>query len=529
MLVSLRRLLLPGFLFGLLFVGAAPAARADVRDSAQFFSKETVQKADDIIREIRKETTKDVVVETFAEAPASKMDALKGEKSKQALRDWAAERARELKVNGVFVLICKKPSKLEVLAGAKTREKAFTDANVKELASILLKDFKEKKFDEGLTRGLQYTLETMRTNLKGAKGASVVVEPIKDEGKFFSEKAVREAESVIADIQKKYKKDVIIETFAKKKDDVTVSDWAKQRARERNVNGVYVLICKEPPAMQVDTGGETAKKVFTHDDARATYEVMKKYFHDKKYDEGLLEGVRFIEKKMGENTGGGAKTNNTEKTEKAPLTGPSSTSSGGKTAMPAAGPHFNWLGLVCPLLIVIGVVWLVIGLVRAFTGMGRGYGGAPGPGAVGPGYGAPGYGGGGGGFFSGLMGGLFGAVAGNWLYHNMFGGGGSFAHGASSSYGGSTGTDDTLRSDEGRDFAGTGGDYGGGDDQGGGAGGDYGSDNDDSGGAGGDFGGGDSGGGDSGGDFGGGGGDFGGGGGDFGGGGGDFGGGGGDF
>src|SRR5262249_18407975 len=156
--------------------------------------------------------------------------------------------------------------------------------------------------------------------------------------------------------------------------------------------------------------------------------------------------------------------------EKAPVAGPSGTGTapGGKSAMPtpAAAP-FNWLALVCPLLIVIGVVWLVIGLVRAFTGMGRGGApGAPGQGAVGPGYGAPGYGGGGGGggFFSGLMGGLFGAVAGNWIYHSFFGGGGSFAHGASSGYGGSSGVDDTLRSDEGRDFAGTGGDYGGGDD-----------------------------------------------------------------
>jgi hypothetical protein len=115
---------------------------------------------------------------------------------------------------------------------------------------------------------------------------------------------------------------------------------------------------------------------------------------------------------------------------------------------------------------------------------------------------------------SGLLGGMFGAAAGNWIYDSFFRGGHSSGWGGSQAYGDSPGSAPEPRD---TDYTGTGGDFG--DAGGGGAGGgDFGG----GGGGGGDFGGG-------GGDFGGGGGDFGGGGGDFGGGGGDFGGGGGDF
>ena len=63
-----------------------------------------------------------------------------------------------------------------------------------------------------------------------------------------------------------------------------------------------------------------------------------------------------------------------------------------------------WL---CIGVVVLLGIWLVFALVRAFTGGGGGGGGG--------GYGGGG-GGGGGGFFPALMGGLFGAAAGMWLY-----------------------------------------------------------------------------------------------------------------
>src|SRR5207245_2649483 len=67
------------------------------------------------------------------------------------------------------------------------------------------------------------------------------------------------------------------------------------------------------------------------------------------------------------------------------------------------------MGLICFGIVAALGIWLVIGLIRAFTGSmgGGGYGSG---GGYGPVYG------GGGGFMSGLMGGLFGAAAGSFLY-----------------------------------------------------------------------------------------------------------------
>jgi uncharacterized protein len=116
--------------------------------------------------------------------------------------------------------------------------------------------------------------------------------------------------------------------------------------------------------------------------------------------------------------------------------------------------------------------------------------GMGGPGYGAPGYGAPGYGGGGGGFMSGLLGGLGGAVAGNWLYDQFSGGRHNATHeaggyqpdgyssgipdqgndeiiGANDDAGGGASWDDSPADAGGGDWGGGGGDWGGGGDAGG--------------------------------------------------------------
>ena len=507
MTAILRCLLVPAFVAGLLLAGPAPAAHADVRDAGGYFSKPTIEKANEIIKEIHKDTSKDVVVETFAEAPASRKAALTGANAKKALEEWAADNARDMKLNGVYILLCKDRT-LQVEAGPETRKKAFTFADTEKLFGILRDNFKDSKFDDGLLAGLRFTHERMKENLKGVKITPPTgsAEYIRDDGKYFTDNAKRKASEIIADIHKRWGKDVIIETFERKPaGEANMGDWAKRRARDRNANGVYILACKEGKGLQVDAGAETRKKTFTYADTEKLHDLLVADFKKDRFDEGLISGVEFVRDAMKKNLESGA------------VTPPSSGNiqRGGPTMNHGGG--FPWLSLLCPALVIIGVVWLVYGLIRAFTSRSYGPGG---PGGGGPGYGYGG-GGGGGGFMTGLMGGLFGAMAGSWLYNNMFGGNHGSAFGSSASGSTPSATDDggTLRSDEGRDFAGTGGSYG--DDSGGGGTGDSG------GGAGGDYGG-DSGGGSGGtmagsgaaraelrrrgGDFGGGGGDFGGGG-----------------
>src|SRR5581483_8078826 len=129
-------------------------------------------------------------------------------------------------------------------------------------------------------------------------------------------------------------------------------------------------------------------------DRRKLDEILLTKFREKKYDEGLEEAVDFVRTTMRHNVATPAHE--------------------GRPAQPAQPGHagdggggINWMWwLIIGAVVLIGI-WLISGLIRAFSGMGRGYGG--GPGNPGGGYGG-GYGGGGGGFLTSLMGGLFGAA-----------------------------------------------------------------------------------------------------------------------
>jgi uncharacterized protein len=347
-----------------------------------------------------------------------------------------------------------------------------------------------------------------------ARTAATVAPTVKDEAHFFSEGAIKQADRKVLQIHRDFHKDLLIETlpqvpadledqYKKEGKEKFFNTWAINRARLADVDGIYVLICKSPGHIEAEVGNKTRLKAFTLDNRKKLLEIMLGHFREKRYDAALTEGVDYVYEAMHENLGP------PRREEPAP-----SGADGGGSSWPP------WLGWVCIGLVGFVVLWLIIGVVRAVSGLGRrpAYGG-PGPGGYGGGgyapggYGgggyAPGYGGGGG-FWSSLLGGMFGATAGNWIYDSFFHRGASMGGGTggwsapSQPQGGGmqTGPDqpDTDYSGAGGDFSDTGGAEGGGGDFGGG----------DAGG-GGDFGGNEAGGG---GDFGGGGGDFGGGGGD---------------
>jgi hypothetical protein len=379
---------------------------------------------------------------------------------------------------------------------------------------------------------LRWTIiPTLLVGLLATTALAAIVAEVRDEAGFFSADAVRRANEVIDDIHRDFKKDLLIETFktvpADKADEFKkldkgahakfYNDWAIQRARTAKVNGVYVLIVKDPGHLQVEVGNETREKAFTIENRNKLAEIMTRKFRDardakedaekqKIYDQALTDGVRYVFSTMKSNIG----SSKTAIDHGGPIRPvpvnphPGDVTGNHRTSSMAPGLG----GILCWGLLIVGIAWIVIGLIRSFTGGG---GGGYGPG----GYGGGGGWGGGGGFMTGLLGGMFGAVAGNWLYNNMFGSGSSGWGSGGGGWGSQAQGGEPSSPPQDTDYSGTGGDFSGGDSGGGGG------DN----GGGGDFGGGgDSGGG---GDFGGGGGDFGGGGGDFGGGGGDFGGGGG--
>ncbi|MFQ3650773.1 MAG: hypothetical protein SNJ75_10600, partial [Gemmataceae bacterium] len=119
-----------------------------------------------------------------------------------------------------------------------------------------------------------------------------------------------------------------------------------------------------------------------------------------------------------------------------------------------------WTSWLCIGLMVLMGLWLVVGLIRAFSGVG-GQAGAAQPG-------------GGGGFLSSLLGGLVGAAAGMYLYNSFFGSGTSSVFGSSPTGDPNAGADNSPQADGGGgDW---GGDAGGGDWGGDAGGGDWGGD-----------------------------------------------------
>ncbi len=150
---------------------AVAAPPAGVRDEAKFFKPETVKEADRVIDAIRRDHAKDLLVETLPAIPDDKKAAYEKAKDNKEERarffaEWARERARAAKVNGVYVLITRQPGHVQAEVGNRTEEKAFTRKDRDRLVEILLAPFKHKDFDKGLLDGVAFVRKAMDDNLK---------------------------------------------------------------------------------------------------------------------------------------------------------------------------------------------------------------------------------------------------------------------------------------------------------------------------------------------------------------------------
>jgi uncharacterized protein len=270
---------------------------------------------------------------------------------------------------------------------------------------------------------------------------------VSDEGKFFSPEGEKKANQTIAQFKSKYNKDIVVETFPSIPEDKKsqyspdkknefFNNWLRERAQALKVDGIYILITRDPAHLQVGIGSQTARLGFTRQDRDKVRDVLVDRFKKKEYDQGLNDAVSMISNRFAEITRG--------RIAAAPARGGGASGGAGggggpaKSSNPAGLSWFSWL--------IIGIIGLLIMrfILRSFQRMAYGgprppYGpggpGAPGPGASGGGYGGgypppggggggypPPSGGGGGGFFTSLLGGLFGGAAGNWL-GSKFGGG----------------------------------------------------------------------------------------------------------
>jgi uncharacterized membrane protein YgcG len=142
--------------------------------------------------------------------------------------------------------------------------------------------------------------------LPAGPAQAVYPPPVKDDGKFFTKEGLEKANKKIREIYEKYRKDVVVETLAelteeqkKKMKDEKESKFfvtlALARLKELGVNGIYIVISKNPRFLQIEMDPGTRKTVFTNKDRQGVREKFFAAFREMKFDEGLLEALDAIE------------------------------------------------------------------------------------------------------------------------------------------------------------------------------------------------------------------------------------------
>jgi hypothetical protein len=152
----------------LTLTGRAAAVVPVIKDEGKFFSPEAVKKANEEIRAIYQRFGKDLLIETFPAVPndqAEKVAAMSRDERAKYFEHWARERAEAEVVRGVYILVCRKPSHLQVQVSATAGAALDSPAVRKQLPDLLLSAFREKKFDEGLAGAVKF----VRNRLAEAK------------------------------------------------------------------------------------------------------------------------------------------------------------------------------------------------------------------------------------------------------------------------------------------------------------------------------------------------------------------------
>ena len=323
-----------------------------------------------------------------------------------------------------------------------------------------------------------------------AAWSSAQAAEVRDHAGMFSPKAVQTAQAELTRVERLTRIPIVIETIdaipglaagASHDEKMrAVNNLAEKRDRDIQDEGVYILISKKDKVLSNVLVRARYADVLTRDKRRAIGSAFLTQFKAGDFDGGLAKATEALVSALPDGP--------------VAVRGRRAADAGPGVPVRARRPQQHGIGSLLTIGLGILAVLFVVRLLGGLLG-GRGAGGYPhqmggmkGPG-MGPGFGGPGYGGGygyggrGGGFFSSLMGGIGGAMAGNWLYDQFSG----RSHGhtdasnynADYGYGNDPGGDAIIGGDDGGggswgDSGSGGGDWGGGGGDWGGGGGDWG-------------------------------------------------------
>ena len=256
---------------------------------------------------------------------------------------------------------------------------------------------------------------------------STALAEVRDNAGFFSADAVQRADAATQQMRRDLGRELVIETYPAiptdraqnyrpESKDQFFEQWGNERSVAVHVDGVYILINRDPAYLFVTAGNKTRQKDFTQDDERELRDAMLSLLKQKQYDAALDKAVEFVPQRIRDNRQRAGSAGGTGTYQAPPLPqGYPSGQAPGPAAPSPGGTKFHFGGLVCFGLFILFVFFILRGIFgrRRFGG----YGGPNG----GPGYGGypPGYGGGG--FGRGILGGILGGMAGGWLGDKLSG------------------------------------------------------------------------------------------------------------
>src|SRR5688572_19739630 len=158
-----QRPTLAAIVAGLLLLMFGSVVYAEVRDNAGLFSDEVVREANQRIEK----TGLPIVVETYAALPSEMLSSYDPQRKDESFKAFGQKRVQEVAPGGVYVLVTTNPNYVSVTEGTKN---VIRGADTNAARNAMVHSFKEKRFDEGLLRGIEAL--SYSTGLRGGANAA---------------------------------------------------------------------------------------------------------------------------------------------------------------------------------------------------------------------------------------------------------------------------------------------------------------------------------------------------------------------
>jgi uncharacterized membrane protein YgcG len=322
-----RRLWLRAFPVALLSVAglAAAPARGEINDQAGMFSQSALQSAGASLQQIQQTDGIPVLIEAYKEIPGDRKSEYSPANRDEFFAKWAQERFAAGGSQGVYVLICRSPGAVRVLTGSAAVTAMGADHSG-EFRDVLLKNFKAKKFDQGLTEMVrkvelaahasaapagQVPQNQVPDNAPAAGqpnnpgGVAGAPDIVVDSAGLFTANGKSAGAAIIQRIKQRTNLDVMVETFATLPSDVQseynqqtrlgiLSTWAAQRYTANNVHGIYILVTRQPVNVTVRNGPETQGRMGSTRDTDVA-DIFGNDIRQGQPDQGLSDALHLID------------------------------------------------------------------------------------------------------------------------------------------------------------------------------------------------------------------------------------------